>query len=86
MKLRLRGKQSKKVYGITMKLAARVLFSLLIGLALTWLGVPAAFADGHTFDLSGPRVDMSVTRGGKTMPISKVTDLLPGDQLWTASI
>ncbi len=85
MKLRLTGKQSTKVYGMTMKLAERVLFSLLLGLALTWLGAPAAFADGHTFDLSGPRVDMTVTRGGKTMPISKVTDLLPGDQLWIRS-
>jgi hypothetical protein len=45
--------------------------------------VSTVFADGgHTFDLLGPRLDVTVTRGGRTFPISKITELLPGDQLW----
>ena len=54
----------------------------LFCLALAWFNASAVFADGHTFDLVGPRVNVTVTRGGNTLPISKVTDLLPGDQLW----
>jgi hypothetical protein len=54
----------------------------LLCYALLLLAAPAVFADGHTFDLAGPRIDMNLTRNGKTFPISNVTDLLPGDQLW----
>lgn len=51
--------------------------------ALLCVAAPTVFADGgHTFDLVGPRIDMTVTRTGKALPISKVTDLLPGDRLW----
>jgi hypothetical protein len=39
------------------------------------------FADSTTFDLVGPRIEMTVTRGTKTLPISKVADLQPGDKL-----
>jgi hypothetical protein len=34
------------------------------------------------FDLSGPRIDMRVTRGGKTLPIAEVPNLQPGDKVW----
>ena len=34
------------------------------------------------FDLSGPRIDMRVTRGGKTLPIANVPNLQPGDKVW----
>ncbi|HUI41541.1 MAG TPA: hypothetical protein VL523_06200 [Terriglobia bacterium] len=34
------------------------------------------------FDLSGPRIDVKVIRGGKELPISEVPSLLPGDRLW----
>jgi len=43
---------------------------------------PHVSADAHAFDLMGPRIALTVTRGGKTLPISNVTELLPGDQLW----
>ncbi len=43
---------------------------------------PAVFGDAHTFDLVGPRIDMTVNRNGKTLPISNVTDLQAGDRLW----
>jgi hypothetical protein len=34
------------------------------------------------FDLAGPKVDVHVQRGGKTLPIAQVPNLLPGDRLW----
>jgi len=41
-------------------------------------------AQGNTapFDLNGPRIDMRVTRGGKTLPIANVPNLQPGDKVW----
>jgi hypothetical protein len=57
--------------------------SFLLTLALVSFSAPALFAEsGHTFDLVGPRIDVTVNRNGKTLPISKVTELLPGDRLW----
>jgi hypothetical protein len=40
------------------------------------------YAAGPAFDLSGPKVDVHVKRGGVTLPISEVPNLLPGDRLW----
>ena len=40
---------------------------------------------GHAdsrFDLIGPKIDVRVTRGGQTLPIAAVPNLLPGDKLW----
>lgn len=54
-------------------------FHLLIVLLV---GTGAAHADTAAFDLSGPRVGMRVTRNGKTLPISAVANLQPGDRLW----
>jgi hypothetical protein len=59
-------------------------------LAFTGLAVFSSFcmatkvarADSATFDLAGPRVDVTVTRGGKTLPIAQVPNLQPGDRLW----
>lgn len=34
------------------------------------------------FDLAGPKVEVRVTRGGKTLPIAAVPNLQPGDKLW----
>jgi hypothetical protein len=34
------------------------------------------------FDLIGPKIDVRVTRGGQTLPIAAVPNLLPGDKLW----
>jgi hypothetical protein len=57
------------------------LFLLSFCSALLLCSSPAIFADGHTFDLDGPRINMTVTRGSNALPISKVTNLLPGDKL-----
>ena len=35
-----------------------------------------------TFDLSGPRIEARVNRGNKSLPISQVPNLRPGDRLW----
>ncbi len=40
------------------------------------------WADTAGFDLSGPRIEVRVTREGKTLPISRVPDLQAGDRLW----
>lgn len=34
------------------------------------------------FDLSGPKVEVRVTRAGVTLPIASVPNLQPGDRLW----
>lgn len=41
-----------------------------------------AYAGTAAFDLSGPGMDVKVTRAGKTLPISRVPNLQPGDRLW----
>jgi hypothetical protein len=49
------------------------------------LAAPACLrAQGNTapFDLNGPRIDVRVTRGGKTLPIAEVPNLQPGDKVW----
>ena len=42
----------------------------------------AASADPAPFDLAGPNLDVTVTRGGKTLPIAEVPNLAAGDRLW----
>src|SRR6202453_5318313 len=39
-------------------------------------------ADPARFDLIGPKVDVHVTRNGRTLPIAQVPNLLKGDKLW----
>lgn len=41
-----------------------------------------ALAENASFDLAGPAVDVSVNRAGRTLPIARVPNLLPGDRLW----
>src|SRR5215475_9366594 len=54
----------------------RRLFLFLFALA------NCARADTAAFDLSGPRIEIRVTRGSKTLPISQVPNLQPGDRIW----
>src|SRR5216684_6074148 len=45
--------------------------------------VAASFANpDNTFDLSGPKIQIKVTRGGKTLGVGGVPNLLPADRLW----
>jgi hypothetical protein len=46
------------------------------------IAAPVVYGDSANFDLSGPRMEMTVTRGGKTLPISSVPNLQAGDRMW----
>jgi hypothetical protein len=39
-------------------------------------------ADPSRFDLTGPKIEVHVTRAGKTLPIAQVPNLQPGDKIW----
>jgi hypothetical protein len=41
-----------------------------------------AQADTARFDLTGPKIEVRVTRAGVTLPISSVPNLQPGDRIW----
>ena len=55
-----------------------------------WLSLPffllllaqQSFAVDARFDLLGPKIDVTVTRGSDTLPIASVPNLQPGDRLW----
>jgi hypothetical protein len=51
-------------------------------LAALFFTCTALRADPARFDLAGPKVDVHVTRAGKTLPIAEVPNLQPGDKLW----
>src|SRR5215469_437350 len=54
-------------------------------LAATVLALANSFtahADPAAFDLAGPVLDVKVTRGDMTLPISRVPNLAVGDRLW----
>jgi len=57
--------------------------SKIVCLVAPVLFLTAALAgDPASFDLSGPSIDVRVTRGGRTLPIARVPNLRPGDRLW----
>lgn len=60
-----------------LRTSVSVLFLLLV---LTWASRSAS-ADSR-FDLAGPKLDVHVTRAGRTLPIAQVPNLQPGDKLW----
>jgi hypothetical protein len=55
---------------------------LIPGVLLAAASVGLAQTSTAPFDLNGPRIDMRVTRGGKTLPIANVPNLQPGDKVW----
>lgn len=55
----------------------RILSSLIVLFAASTL-----YADGGRFDLTGPKIEVQVTRAGKMLPIASVPNLQPGDQIW----
>ena len=56
----------------------RISFRVLLMLCC----LPVAARAQARFDLTGPNVDVRVTRNGATLPIAAVPNLQPGDQLW----
>jgi hypothetical protein len=57
-------------------------FGLILLLVIVLASVRPLKADTAAFDLSGPRIDVRVTRGAKTLPISQVPNLQAGDRIW----
>jgi hypothetical protein len=51
-------------------------------IAVSLLIAPFSLQAQARFDLIGPKIDIRVTRGGVALPISKVPNLQPGDQIW----
>ncbi|MGC2032312.1 MAG: hypothetical protein WA642_20005 [Steroidobacteraceae bacterium] len=49
---------------------------------LTILLTTAAHAGPAPFDLAGPVLQVKITRGAQTLPISQVPNLTAGDQIW----
>ena len=58
------------------------LVSLLFAALFLLAAATAAFGDASTFDLNGPSLEVKVTRGGRTLPITEVPNLAVGDKLW----
>lgn len=54
----------------------------LVAATLALAAVAAAHADPAPFDLAGPSLEVKVTRGLKTLPVSEVPNLAAGDRLW----
>lgn len=69
------------LYNRDMKFGFRCLI-LLLGFLTTFVAGIQSRADTAAFDLTGPKVDVHVARQGKTLPISQVANLAPGDRLW----
>lgn len=57
----------------------------LLQLVFILLSVSLLRADTAAFDLAGPRIEIRVTRAGKTLPISRVPNLQAGDRIWIHS-
>ncbi|HEY0745569.1 MAG TPA: hypothetical protein VGD63_02625 [Steroidobacteraceae bacterium] len=51
-------------------------------LLLLMLAASSALAAPAPFDLSGPTLQVNVTRAGTTLPASQVPNLAPGDRVW----
>jgi hypothetical protein len=60
----------------------KIRFHFLLLSTLLICGIRSARADAAAFDLTGPRVEMTVTRAAETLPASEVANLQPGDRLW----
>src|SRR5258705_11560217 len=61
----------------------KLMLSCLVLTASMVLVVPAGFArPDNTFDWSGPKLEMHLTRAGKMLPIADVSNLQPEDRLW----
>ena len=71
----LEGKHRKIVGTLLRTTLLRLIFLFLL---LTGF----AHSQAAPFDLIGPKVDVHVERAGKTLPISAVPNLLPGDRVW----
>lgn len=65
-----------------MSLQQWLVFALLGILQISLLFPARLRADTAAFDLPGPRIEVKVTRLGKTLPISQLPNLEVGDRIW----
>ncbi|MGH8211107.1 MAG: hypothetical protein ACREU6_16225, partial [Steroidobacteraceae bacterium] len=56
--------------------------AVLAATALALANTVGAHADPAPFDLAGPTLEVKVSRGSQTLPISEVPNLAGGDRLW----
>jgi hypothetical protein len=56
--------------------------ALLITAVLAAAAAVVADADSAPFDLAGPNLEVTVTRGAQTLPVSEVPNLAAGGRLW----
>ncbi len=54
----------------------------ITALFLAFVAGPLVAATTAPFDLAGPRIEIKITRDGRTLPISQVPNLQAGDQMW----
>src|SRR5579875_112793 len=64
-----------------MALRFRLFCSVLLSVSCLAAALPA-MAGAAPFDLTGPSLEITVTRGGVTLPIAEVPNLQAGDKLW----
>lgn len=69
-----------RILGYTNRFTVRAVLAYLSLILI--FRMPAFCGDSSNFDLAGPRIAITVTRSGKTLPISNVADLQAGDKLW----
>ena len=50
--------------------------------ALVLIHITSVAADPASFDLTGPEIQVQVTRGSVTLPVAQVPNLSAGDKLW----
>ena len=69
----------KRVRPASSRLASCCLALMISILAVVW---PSSARADNSFDLSGPKIEMNVTRAGKKLAIADVPNLQPEDRLW----
>ncbi|MDB6100024.1 MAG: putative lipoprotein [Gammaproteobacteria bacterium] len=62
---------------LTLRVRQPILLAVLVLLCAA-----SAHAEPAPFDLAGPSLAVTVTRGQQTLPITQVPNLAPGDRLW----
>ena len=63
-------------------MTSRSLLTALLAACFASTLTLVAHADPAPFDLTGPTIDVRVTRGSATLPAAKVPSLAEGDRLW----
>ena len=61
-------------------------YSATAGAVVALLGAVTALADPAPFDLAGPTIEVTVTRGTTTLPVARVPNLAPGDRVWMKAV